>query len=166
MPRLPAPESTGATNTRRELRLSLTVAAVGVAAAYAGWASGTVPFTTASNVAVSLPSALLAGGLVARVVGGVGSPLAVPERPGARSGGGPRRTAATDGHGEGRDSAAPWVVLIAVVVALELASYFHGGSRSAYPTLSSLATELFRHRPVKAAAFFAWLVGGWYLVVR
>jgi hypothetical protein len=142
------------------------VVVVAVAAAYAGWASGTVPFTTASNVAVSLPSALLAGGLVARVVGGVSSPLAVPKRPGARSGRLQRRAIADGRHQESVDSAAPWVVLITVVVAVELASYFHGGSRSAYPTLSSLATDLFRHRPVKAAAFFAWLVGAWYLVAR
>lgn len=142
----------GATSTLGERRSTLAPAALLVAAACAAWASGTAPFTVRADVAVSVPSALFAGALLAQRLAPAGRlwrARSLPVEP------------AVD-----RRSAAPWVVLIAVVLAVELASYFHPGPRSLYPTFSSLANDVLRHRPVKAAVFFGWLAGGWYLVTR
>lgn len=122
---------------------------MGAAAGYAGWASGTVPFTASADVAVSVPSALLVLGLVGRWTWG--------RRPGTGVGSKAVR---------GTASSAPWLVLVVLVTAVELASYFHGGPRTLYPTISSSAESLFRIRAVKAAAFLGWLLGGWYVVAR
>lgn len=133
----------------------LVLTALAGAAAYAGWASGTAPFSSAADAAVSVPSALLAAGLLARWLvpaGGPWRPL-----PPVSHDGDPARDAGTG---------TPWIALVALVVGVELASYFHGGARSAYPTISSAVESIFRYRAVKAAAFFGWLAGGWYLVKR
>lgn len=156
MPARSAPGAAGATPTSPERNRAPTLAlAVAVAAAYAGWASGTTPFTTPADVAVSIPSAVLFAGLLARWLAPAGGPWrplpAVPE------------AAEPGGH---RATLVPWLALLALLVAVELASYFHGGPRSLYPTISSSVEEIFRYRPVKAAAFFGWLAGGWYLVKR
>lgn len=141
--------ATPATADRRHRLLALT-AVVG-AAAYAGWMSGTVPFSVAAYSAVAVPSAVFLIGVVVTKVapGRVAWALRRPPEIG-RGGGG----------------SAVWIGLIAVVVGVELASYFHGGPRADYPTLSSIAASAFRHRPVKATAVFAWLVGGWRLMTR
>jgi hypothetical protein len=65
----------------------------------------------------------------------------------------------------GPRSVAPWLVLLAAVVAWELANYLAGGTRSAHPTLSSMADALDARYLLKALLFFGWLcLGG--LVVR
>lgn len=118
--------------------------------AYAGWASGTVPFTATAYAAVSVPSALFAAALALA--------WRVPEAgPWARL---PRDRPPLAG------SIVPWVLLVVLLVVSELASYFHPGPRALYPTISSGADALFRHRPATAAAFLVWLAGGWYLVKR
>ena len=123
-----------------------------LAAALAGWASGTAPFSVPADVAVSVPSAMLAAVLVAQRV----APTRRLWRP---------RTLPVEGARD-RRSSAPWVALIVLMLAVELASYFHPGPRSLYPTVSSIADRALRYRPVKAAAFLGWLAGGWYLVTR
>jgi hypothetical protein len=58
---------------------------------------------------------------------------------------------------------AVWLVLIAVVAAVQVAM-FTSAPRATYPTLSSLADVAFGAWPVRAAAFALWSWGGWYLV--
>lgn len=147
-PARPAPAIAG------RLQGSLVVAVV-VAAAYSAWASGTPPFTIGADVAVSVPSALFAATLVLQWRW----PSARPWRRIAP--GRPATATATDAR-----SAAPWIVLAAVLLAVELASYFHGGARSAYPTISSGLDALFRSRAAKAVVWDAWLSAGWFLARR
>ena len=125
-------------------------AALGAAALYAGVASGAASFTMPANVAVSVPSALCVAALVAQRL-----------RPDAR----PWRRmdpARPQSAGVG----APWLVVIGLLVAVELASYFHPGPRADYPTLSYGLNALFRYRALRAGGWFAWLVLGWYLARR
>ena len=125
--------------------------ALGAAAIFAGVASGARPFTVPADVAVSVPSALFVAALALERL----RPRAGPWR---------RLDRARPEGGNG--TAVPWLVVIAVLVGVELASYFHGGPRADYPTLSSMMDALFRHRAAKAAAWLAWLGTGWYLVRR
>lgn len=138
----------------RRLQATLVVSVV-AAAAYSVWASGTPPFTIGADVAVAVPSALFAATLVVQRRW----PSARPWRridPGR-----PATATATDAR-----SAAPWIVLAATLLGVELASYFHGGARSAYPTLSSGMDALFRWRAAKAVGWDAWLSTGWFLARR
>jgi len=51
-----------------------------------------------------------------------------------------------------------WVVLVGLIVAWELVMYLVRGSRSAHPTLSSMADAFDRYNyGLKAVACFAWL---------
>ncbi|MGH8988852.1 MAG: hypothetical protein ACRDXC_09700 [Acidimicrobiales bacterium] len=137
---------------RRELRRHGAAAGcISLAALFAGFASGTSPFTIPADIAVSVPSALLVGSFVLGRV-----------RPGA----GPWRRMDRALPIAGHASAFPWLVLVAALAGAELASYFHGGPRSDYPTISSGLDALFRYRALKATAWLAWLGGGWYLVRR
>lgn len=136
------------------LQIGLVLAVV-VAAAYSAWASGTTPFTIGADVAVSVPSALFAAALVLQQRW----PSARPWRridPGR-----PATATTTDAR-----SAAPWIVLAALLLLVELASYFHGGARSAYPTISSGLDAVFRSRAAKAVVWDAWLSAGWFLARR
>lgn len=128
--------------------------ALAAAAAYSGWASATRPFTTPANVAVSVPSAVFALGVVLRLRWPDTGPWRrlPPGRPPV--------------HAGGLRGVAPWLLVVGIFVASELASYFAGGSRAVHPTVSSSLDSLFHYQPAKAAAFFAWLVGGWYFVRR
>jgi hypothetical protein len=126
------------------------IAALGVAALYAGLVSGARPFTVPADVFVSVPSALFVGALLLERLR--------PEK-------GPWRRLDRAAP-EPRGTAIPWVLVLALLAAVELASYFHPGPRSDYPTLSSGLDALFRHRAVTAAGWFAWLTVGWYLVRR
>ncbi len=131
------------------------VAAIVLAAAYSGWASGAPPFTTCADIAVSVPAALFAATLVLQRWW----PTARPWRridPGR-----PATATPTDAR-----SAAPWIVVAAVLLAVELASYFHSGARSAYPTISSGLDALFHCRAAKALGWDAWLSAGWFLARR
>lgn len=60
---------------------------------------------------------------------------------------------------------AVWVVLIGAAVAFQLFNFF-AWPRTVYPTLSSLASQIFHLHPVRAAAFGLWLWLGWYLLDR
>ena len=120
-----------------------------VAAAYAAWASTTSPFTTAADVAVSVPAASFASALVLqrRWPAGPWRRL-TPVRP-VRGG-----------------TAGAWVVVVGLLVGMELASYFHGGPRAAYPTISSAQDALFHAQAARAAGWFVWLVVGGFLARR
>ncbi len=67
------------------------------------------------------------------------------------------RAAAADGV---RHPFAPWVVLLAAVVAWELVQYLTAGSRAQHPTLSSMADAVDRYTALKAVVFFLWLCLG------
>ena len=136
---------------RAARRHAAATSALCAAAILAGVASGARPFTVPADVAVSVPSALFVGALALERL-----------RPDA----GPWRRMDRARPEGGRGTAVPWLVVIAVLVGVELASYFHGGPRADYPTISSGLDALFRHRAAKAAAWFAWLTVGWYLVRR
>jgi hypothetical protein len=131
-------------------RSAVAVVSVAAAAGYAGWASGTTPFTVAADVAVSIPSAGFAAAFVLQ-----------RRWPHA----GPWRLLAAD-RPTGAGGALPWVLVFALLVGSELASYFAGGSRTVHPTLSSLEVAAFHYRAVKAAAFLVWTAIGVYLVRR
>jgi hypothetical protein len=136
---------------RKARRHAAAASALGAAAILAGVASGTRPFTAPADVAVSVLSAVLVGALALERL-----------RPGA----GPWRRMDRARPEGGQGTARPWLVVIAVLVGVELASYFHGGPRADYPTISSAMDALFRYRAAKAAAWFAWITAGWYLVRR
>lgn len=104
---------------------------------YAAWASSTTAFTVPADVAVSIPSAVFAAAFVLQ-----------------------RRWPAsklwrrlTRGRPVSTGSAVPWLVVIAILVSVELASYFHGGPRAQYPTISSGLNALFRHRALDATGW-------------
>lgn len=126
------------------------VAALVATAAYAGIASGARPFTIPADVAVSVPSAAFAGVLLMERI-----------RPGT----GPWRRLAPPEPVRG-GAALPWVAVILLLVGVELASYFHGGPRADYPTISYGLNTLFGPRAAKAAAWFGWLIAGWFLARR
>ena len=62
-------------------------------------------------------------------------------------------------------SAAPWIVVVALIIGWELFSYF-SGPRAAHPTLSSLEDSAAQWHAAKAAVFAGWLALGWFLVRR
>ncbi|HVC14210.1 MAG TPA: hypothetical protein VND62_05050 [Acidimicrobiales bacterium] len=125
------------------------VAVTLLAAVYAGLASGARPFTVPADVAVSVPSALFAGILVLQRVRPAGPWRRLdPMRP------------------EPGGTALPWALVIALLVAVELADYFHGGPRADYPTISSGLDGLYHDRAVKAAVWFVWLTAGLHLTRR
>lgn len=140
-------QAAGRTRVRR---VAADLAALGVAALYAGLVSGARPFTVPADVFVSVPSALFAGALLLERL---------------RPGKGPWRRL-DRASVEPRGSAVPWILVLALLAAVELASYLHPGPRADYPTLSSGLDALFRHRAASAAGWFAWLTVGWYLVRR
>ena len=151
----------------------MTLAALAVTAAYAGWASGTVPFTAPADVAVSLPAAMMAAAYVARLAASTRLRHRIPMAGGVARRQGSHAASASASppvtatvNVDDRGTVTPWLVLAGVVVAVELASYFHGGPRTLYPTISSSAESLFRQRAVKATALFGWLLGGWYVASR
>lgn len=123
-------------------------------AAYSGWGSATRPFTDPADVAVAVPSAIFALGVVLRFRWPDAGPWRrlPPDRPATRAG--------------ERRGMTPWLVVVGVFVASELASYFAGGSRAVHPTVSSSLDSLFHYQAAKAAAFFVWLAVGWYFVRR
>lgn len=128
-----------------------TVVALCLAAVFAAVASAARPFTEPADVAVSIPSAIFAGALVMERFRPESGPWRRMDR-----------TRPADGNG----TAVPWLVVVALFVAVELASYFHSGPRADYPTLSSGIEAFFRYRAAKAAGWFVWLTVGWFLVRR
>jgi hypothetical protein len=115
--------------------------AVVLTAGYALGAAATTSFTWAADVLTAIPIGAVA----------VLAVLRWPAHPDRSAGlvaeGGPRP----------RHPLLGWVILLAVVVGWELVEYLRRGSRSAHPTLSSMADAFDAHFFLKAAAFLAWL---------
>lgn len=111
---------------------------VAVAATYSFVAAGTTPFTWAANGVTAGAFAAMALVLARHLV---------RLRP---------------AHKIELREAVPIVVLLLLIVAFELTTYFLN-DRAAFPTLSSLYDETSRTRAVEAFVFFAWLVLGWTL---
>lgn len=140
-----SPVAASATRLRVPTLVTLAVAAV-----YAGLASATTPFTLAAEVAVAVPSAVFAGVLLMERL-----------RPDT----GPWRRIDIDRPARG-GSALPWLLVIVLLIGVELSSYFHGGPRANYPTVSSGMNALFHYRAAKAAVWWVWLTAGWHLARR
>lgn len=121
-------------------RLALPFALV-ASAGYALGGAATTPFSWAADVLTAIPIALTAVLAVARWP-------AHPDRSAGR--------VAEDGHGPGHPYLG-WIVLLAVVIGWETVEYLWRGSRSAHPTLSSMADAFDAHYVLKATAFLAWL---------
>jgi hypothetical protein len=116
---------------------SLVPAAAGLGlAAYAWWAVGLPGFSIALTVAIVTP------GILAVALGTLGKP---------------RWLARRCHHPQRRPGMAVWVALVAAMATLQLAAYLQH-PRHDYPTVSSLANTALDPRPVRAAAFLAWLV--------
>ncbi len=110
-------------------------------AAYSVAAAATTPFTWQADLVTALPIGALAVAVVVRW------PLRTRARP----------RASADGV---RHPFAPWVVLLAAVVAWELVQYLTAGSRAQHPTLSSMVDAVDRYTALKAVVFFLWLCLG------
>ncbi|MEW6155572.1 MAG: hypothetical protein AB1673_16540 [Actinomycetota bacterium] len=121
--------------------------AVVVAAVYGAVAMLFAPFTLAQHVATAVPCVAM---LTAAVLRGW-------HRPGAKPGPGP--------DVRHRAGVAVWLVLITLAVTVQLLNYFEW-PRDVYPTLSSLASQVFSIYPVRVVAFWAWLGLGWYILER
>jgi hypothetical protein len=116
---------------------------VAVTLGYALWLAATVPFSSAAN--------LLTGVAIVAVI--VMAIIRWPWHP-SRSG--------VLADEQPRHPYLGWVVLFGIIVAWELVMYLVRGSRSAHPTLSSMADAFDRYNYfAKAVACFAWLwLGG------
>jgi hypothetical protein len=112
--------------------------AVGVFA-YAWWATGRSPFTTAATLAV------VGGGLAAMAVGQARRPQN-ESRP-ARAG------------------AVHWVVILVALALWQLSAYVQQ-PRSEHPTLSSLSNAALENHTGRALAFTAWLAAAARLTRR
>jgi hypothetical protein len=104
--------------------------------AYAVGAATTTPFSTAANMMTAVPIVALVALAVARW----------PLRPR------PEQRPTVAGH-----PYRAWLVLLALVVAMELFEYVARGSRATHPTLSSMADAVDRYRALKVVLFFGWL---------
>jgi len=111
--------------------LALCAAAAAGVLAYAWWATGRSPFTTAATVAV------VGAGLVAMIVGWTRPPRA--EAPSVRA------------------DAKRWIVALAALAGWQLLAYAQH-PRSEHPTLSSLTNAALESHTSRALAFTAWLV--------
>ncbi len=108
-------------------------------AGYALWLAATTPFSSPANI-------LTAIAIVAVVVMAI---IRWPARP--------TRVMIAEEE-RPRHPYLGWVVLFGVIVAWELVMYLVRGSRSAHPTLSSMADAFDRYNyGLKAVACFAWL---------
>ncbi len=121
--------------------------ALAVAVLYGAMAMLFPPFTWLQRVATGLPC--LAAVAVAVRRGW--------HRPGSKT--------ATGTEQRGVLGLAVWLLLIGVAVAVQLFNY-SDWPRTVYPTLSSLANQVFWLYPVRLAAFVLWLRLGWYVINR
>ncbi|HWF16819.1 MAG TPA: hypothetical protein VG244_11605 [Acidimicrobiales bacterium] len=113
--------------------------ALWVLIAYALWLAATVPFSSPANILTALAIAVV---VVLVIVRWPARPtralIAEEERP--------------------PHPYLGWVVLVVLIVAWELVMYLVRGSRSAHPTLSSMADAFDRYNyGLKALACIAWL---------
>jgi hypothetical protein len=128
-----------------------TVVLLLVAAAYAGWAATTTPFTFEGDVATAIPLVVLAAAVLAQWLArdrGVPGPLRRLDPPAATTG-------------------AVWPVPAALggLLGWELYNYF-SLPRALHPTVSSLYDAAAGATAWKAVIFLAWLALGWALVRR
>jgi len=123
-----------------------TTALLVAGAAYALGAAATTPFTWPADAVTALPIAALAVLVLARW----------PLRP----------RSAVPPEIRGGHPYRAWVVLLAAVVAWELAEYLARGNRGAHPTLSSMTDAVDRYDVLKALVFFGWLCLGGLIVRR
>ena len=106
---------------------------------YALWLAATTPFSSPANILTA----------IAIVVVVVLAIIRWPARP---------TRALIAGDERPRHPYLGWVALFVVIVAWQLVMYLVRGSRSAHPTLSSMADAFDRYNYVlKALACFAWL---------
>jgi hypothetical protein len=117
------------------------VVGVVLSSGYAVAVASTTPFTWWANAMTAIPIAAVA------IAAAVRWPARPDRSPALVGDGGPRP----------RHPYLGWVVLSAAVVGWELAEYLWRGSRSAHPTLSSMADAVDAHAAGKAVACFAWL---------
>jgi hypothetical protein len=115
------------------------VAAALLGASYAGYASGTTPFTWTANFMVAVPIVLVLAGLAVRWRRWATVPRAVPE------------------------GWWPWAAVLGAVLLWELVNYL-AVPRSTHPTLSSLSDRAMQWRAAKAALILCWLWIGVALV--
>lgn len=112
-----------------------------VSIGYAVAAASTTPFSWTADLMTAIPIAAVA----------IGAAVLWPAHP--------ERDAASrdDGRPRPEHPYLGWVVLLVVIVGWELAEYLWRGSRSAHPTLSSMADAFDAHTIGKTVAFIAWL---------
>ena len=122
----------------RGLRLALSAVLFG----YAWLAASTRPFTFMSLLVVLLPGAVVAG---------------------VASWGPPDRIEAPDRLDIGGFSW--WLVIVAVLFEWEAAG-FRDNSPWWHPSLTELVNPIIAPYPLRATAFFLWLITGWALVRR
>jgi hypothetical protein len=114
-----------------------------VSVGYAVAAASTTPFTWTADLMTAIPIAAVS----------IGAAVRWPAHP-------EKDAALVDDDEVGPRAAHPylgWVVLLAVIVGWELAEYLWRGSRSAHPTLSSMADAFDANSIGKTVAFIAWL---------
>lgn len=138
----------GSAAVSRHHAVSVAVAVL-LAAVYAWFAAGTTPFTLPADVVTAVP------------VVGTATVYALQR---FRSDGGPWRRLDA-GRPPAGGTAVPWIVVVALLVGSELASYV-GGPRATHPTVSSLTDTIFQWQGAKAAFFFGWMYLSWYFVRR
>ena len=124
-----------------ERRVAQVLAGLG-GLAYAWWASGLAPFHTTAYLAVAVPAALVAVGLLL----GLRAPS-------------PTSTPSTT-------RLAPPLVLVGLALGLELAALALGGRDPQVPSLSSELDHLVATRPEHLASFAVWLALGAWLTRR
>jgi hypothetical protein len=132
------------TRARRRSRV-VVLWALAVAAAYSWVAAGFHPFTWPMRVAVAVP-ALVAVACTKRVRRQ--SRVEVPARSSSY-----------------RWCVAGWLGLLIAAIVWELTAFF-SSPRDDHPTLSSIADDVMRTHPGRAATFALWLLVGWLLFVR
>jgi hypothetical protein len=129
----------------------VTVGLLLAAAAYAGWASTTTPFTLEGDVATAIPLVVLVAAVLTQRLArdrGVPGPLRRLDPPAATTG-------------------AAWPIPAALggLLGWELYNYF-SLPRPLHPTVSSLYDSAAGADAWKAVIFLAWLALGWALVRR
>jgi hypothetical protein len=110
---------------------------------YGYWATGRAPFSALAYVAVGIPIALAAAGVLVR-------PGPSPPRRAA-----PRVTVR---------STWPWLLIAGLVVGLEAVGLALGGRSATFPTLSTVVDHALAWHLVRLLLFAGWLLIGWSLV--
>jgi hypothetical protein len=137
------------------------------AVAYALAAASTTPFTTPANVVTAIP---LIGMAVAVLVGWplrtASVSAAARDRAVAARGGSPSGTSEPNAGPRGRHPYLPWLLVLVAFAGWEVFNYVAPGSRSNYPTFSSMADAVDRYYLLKTLVFLAWVGFGWSILRR